>query len=226
MGHQRWEDFAQEDAEFYIYSVDVDYSTPEGKRFFFESGQEDAEKILTECKDLLRANGSAIEIGCGVGRLAIAMAKRFDNVVGVDVSPTMIEKFSKNADQLDVVNVSGFLDTQEWDKPGSADLIYSYIVFQHIEDEAVIEEYLPRISRALKAEGLSLLQFDTRPSDPAYRLKMLIPDMFLPRTLRRGIRRIRRDPDRLRTLFNKHGLRVLKESRPGTEDHMFLLGRA
>ncbi|HEY1906916.1 MAG TPA: methyltransferase domain-containing protein, partial [Myxococcaceae bacterium] len=37
------------------------------------------------------SGGSAVDFGCGVGRLTQALAKRFDHVTGVDISPTMVE---------------------------------------------------------------------------------------------------------------------------------------
>ena len=37
-------------------------------------------------------NQSALDFGCGVGRLSHALADLFLNVTGIDVSPTMVAK--------------------------------------------------------------------------------------------------------------------------------------
>ncbi len=36
--------------------------------------------------------GKALDFGCGVGRLTQALADYFNEVAGVDVSPTMVNK--------------------------------------------------------------------------------------------------------------------------------------
>lgn len=219
----RWEQFAKEDAEFYIYSVGTDFSTPEGRKEFFDSGEKDVEKILSETQPHIQGWGRALEIGCGIGRLAIWMADRFDEVIAVDVAPTMLEKLRVSARDFSKTNIVPKLSEEDWEA-SKCDLAYSYIVFQHIEDMAIIEGYLERVSRALKPSGVAYFQFDTRPTSLAYKVRALLPDALLPRTSRRGIRRIRRSPARLRETFSKHGLVVLKELRQGTADHIFVLG--
>ena len=77
----------------------------------------------------------------------------------------------------------------------------------------------------LEDGGLAYLQFDTRPQGLGYRVKTLAPDPVLPPRWRRGIRRIRRSGPELRALFDRSGLSVVEELRPGSADHVFILGR-
>jgi hypothetical protein len=70
---------------------------------------------------------------------------------------------------------------------------------------------------------MALLQFDTRPRSPAYRLRNALPDGLLRRQWRRGIRRIRRRPAQLAALFDAAGLPVVRELGPRTEEHVFIL---
>ena len=223
MTEERWEQFAQKDAEFYIYSVDVDYSTEAGKRYFFESGRKDASKILDEVGDHLSSKDVALEIGCGTGRLALPMAGVFQHVVGIDIAPTMISKLSANAETLGIKNIAGRLADEPWENEIQADLIYSYLVFQHIEDLGVIQNYFRRMRSGLSPKGVIYAQFDSRPADITYRLRNAMPDAFLPKAQRRGIRRTRRNRSTLLEVFASNSLAVIEELRPRTEDNAFIL---
>jgi hypothetical protein len=70
---------------------------------------------------------------------------------------------------------------------------------------------------------MALLQFDTRRPTAAYRLRNALPDVFLPRPWRQGIRRIRRSPSQLAALFDDAGLQLVRELGPQTEEHVFIL---
>jgi SAM-dependent methyltransferase len=220
----RWETFAQQDAEFYIYTApDVDFSSPAGRAFFLQSGRDDAERILREVEPYLTGFGRAVEIGCGVGRLALPMAERFGEVVGVDIAPSMIRKLGEYSREAGVDNVRGFGSDEPWDEQGSVDLAYSFIVFQHIESGAVIADYFRRLTACLDRNGICFVQFDTRPRTAAYFLLRAVPDAVLPRPWRKGIRRVRRRRTDLLRLFESCGLAVLRELQPDSERHVFLL---
>lgn len=228
MGHMpddKWEKFARDDAEFYIYSVDVDFASPEGRVHFFDTGHADVHKILNDSSAHIKGWGLAIEIGCGTGRLAISMASRFERVIGVDISPTMLKKLETNCEEFGVGNVKGLLDTSTWENEGEADFVYSYLVFQHIVDFGVIERYFARIAKALGPKGVCYAQFDTRPSNIAYKVRSLLPDVVLPRTSKRGIRRVRRRQEDLVEMFSEHELEVISTVRPHADDQAFLLTR-
>jgi SAM-dependent methyltransferase len=222
----RWEAFAKENAEFYIYTMpDVDFATPAGQALFRQSGRDGVERILQESKPYLNRFDRAIEIGCGVGRLALPMAERFAEVIGVDIAPTMISKLGDYSRAAGASNVRGFLAHEAWFDQGPADFVYSLIVFQHIESWTVIADYFARIARCLAEDGICYAQFDTRRQTLPYLGIRVLPDAVLPRPARRGIRRVRRRPVDLRRLFNSCGLTVLEELRADSDFHVFLLGR-
>src|SRR5437867_56261 len=59
---------------------------------FFASGRADITRLMCELARLapqLR-RGSALDFGCGVGRLSRALAEHFDTVMGIDIAPSMI----------------------------------------------------------------------------------------------------------------------------------------
>jgi SAM-dependent methyltransferase len=222
--HNRWDEFAQEDAEFYIYTErGVDFKSSSGQALFRRSGRDEVERILRESERYVNGFGRAIEIGCGVGRLALPMAERFADVIGVDISPTMLAKLHENSRADGTSNVRGFLTDDDWYNQGQANLVYSLLVFQHIEDRKVISEYFGRVANCLAEDGVCYAQFDTRRRTWPYFVTHMLPDPMLPKTWRRGIRRIRRQPADLRRMFGSYGLTVLTELRPNSDRHTFLL---
>lgn len=64
---------------------------------------------------------SVLDIGCGPGTIALAVADRLDQVVGLDYSPVMLECMRDNADKMGLENVQTCLRAWEddWtDVPG------------------------------------------------------------------------------------------------------------
>ncbi|MHC4649519.1 MAG: class I SAM-dependent methyltransferase [Planctomycetota bacterium] len=218
----RWEAFAREDAEFYILGGSVAGDEEAAERFF-QSGRDTATWMLEEIGDGLPGRDLALEIGCGVGRLLIPMAEHFSRVIGVDVAPTMLQKLAAHCARLEIDNAEPMLADDSWERGGEADFVYSWLVFQHVVDFGLIESTVQRLAGALKADGVALLQFDTRRPTAVYRLRNGLPDVFLPRPWRQGIRRIRRSPSQLAALFNAAGLQVVRELGPRTEEHVFIL---
>jgi len=104
------------------------------------------------------------------------------------------------------------LPEEKWDAEGSLDLVYSHIVFQHIDDWNEISDYFRRVARALAPGGIFYAQFDTRPQTLSYRVKTALPDVLLPTTMRRGVRRIRRAVADVAQLAGRCGLRTIVQS--------------
>jgi SAM-dependent methyltransferase len=76
---------------------------------------------------------SALDFGCGVGRLALPLARRCRSVVGVDVSGAMLREAQARCDQWGLTNVSFVRGDDDLSAvTGPIDLVTSYIVFQHI----------------------------------------------------------------------------------------------
>jgi SAM-dependent methyltransferase len=217
---KRWERYARSDAEFYIW-VDVEKGDD-----FAASGERDAADILALCRPYLSRSGLAVEIGCGVGRLALPMSRQFDRVIGADIAPTMLRKLAQACERSAVYNVVGMLAHEGWDLEGPIDFAYSHIVLQHIEDWALIDGYFGRVARALGPEGVFYAQFDTRPPNTLYRLRNLLPDAVLPRNHRRGVRRIRRHLAEVEQLTKRRGFVIEQMLGAGSERTILILRRA
>ncbi len=113
---------------------------------FYASGRSDIARILQWCRVDLGAapeKGRALDIGCGVGRLALAMAAHAERVVGYDPAASMLDLARKRAASEGSSNAV-FVDRLP---VGPFDWLNSYIVFQHIppkEGLALLEKVLAK----------------------------------------------------------------------------------
>jgi cyclopropane fatty-acyl-phospholipid synthase-like methyltransferase len=140
MGTDRdWQNWGATDPYFGVYSRErfrTGSMTGEARSEFFSSGEEHIERTL---RDLRQHFGSdvqpktALDFGCGVGRLVIPLAKRTEQVTGVDVSSAMIAEARRNCDAERVSNASFVESDDQLSRvQGQFDLVHSYIVLQHI----------------------------------------------------------------------------------------------
>lgn len=209
----KWEKYAKRDAEFSILTQpEIDYRSSEGREFFFRSGVEDSRRSLERIQHLLPGRKRCVDLGCGIGRLALPHARSFTEVYAVDISATMLVKLHLTCEENAVRNVRPFLVDEDWDEEKATDYVYSFMVFQHISDFNLIVEHLRRIQRTLKPNGIAQLHFDTRPANVWYNIRNRVPDILLPMVYRRGIRRVRRSSADLMNAFRNAGLRVVEAS--------------
>ena len=99
----------------------------------------------------------ALDFGCGVGRLVIPLARRFEEVVGVDVSPSMLVEAAKNCADRGIRNARFALtgDTSS-ERLGKFSFIHSYVVFQHIPP-AEGERLICKLVNMLEPGGIAVL---------------------------------------------------------------------
>src|SRR3954463_8148987 len=74
---------------------------------FFGSGEVHVSELVGRLAELdLPTGGTALDFGCGGGRLTQALAQHFDEVWGVDIAPSMIdgaERFNRHGDRVHYV---------------------------------------------------------------------------------------------------------------------------
>jgi len=117
---------------------------------FFASGDADIAHLFELVPDF--APRSALDFGCGVGRLTRALAKRVEEVAGVDAAESMLRLARENVPNA---TFSSTIPDQRFD------FIVSLIVFQHVpirRGEALLDELLDR----LEPGGVAALHFTFR----------------------------------------------------------------
>jgi SAM-dependent methyltransferase len=136
---------------------------------FYESGRRDISRLVAAlCRNQVdeKAIKNVIDFGCGVGRLALALASRFPHVTGIDVSPRHIELAEQRATEYGFNNVAFHIISHpnDLDSLVDIDLITCLIVLQH-NPPPVIAEMLRKLLNSLKGHGIAYFQIPTFISD-------------------------------------------------------------
>lgn len=164
-----WDRRAREDCERHIYTRDSAADVSD----FARSGEANYNQLVRPFLPILLDGRPArscrvVEIGCGIGRMTEWFARDFGFVDALDVSPAMIEGARLRLGSLP--NITFHVGNGSDLAPvatASADLVFSYIVFQHIPSREVIENYVREAARVLKDGGAFKFQLSGDQS-PAY----------------------------------------------------------
>ncbi|HAM00782.1 MAG TPA: hypothetical protein DCQ30_00915 [Acidimicrobiaceae bacterium] len=157
-----WDKKARENAMYYIQS-ELDYAHVD-RNEFWASGDDSLARTLSPFDLSVQPTDEVVDIGCGIGRTTRALATKARHVIGVDVSLEMVERGRKELADLGNVelllgngrDLSGIGDA-------SVDVVYSFIVFQHIPDPAITCEYIQEIGRVLRPGGWTVFQVSELP---------------------------------------------------------------
>jgi SAM-dependent methyltransferase len=131
-------------------------ATPWTHEELLASGEEDWVEFRTRWERYGLTPGVGLEIGCGVGRWTRPMAKTFESVHAVDVSPGMIRKAAEATDGLPVT----LYETDGLTLPvesASIDGVFSSHVFQHMEAFEDVLANFREVARVLKPGGTFLI---------------------------------------------------------------------
>ncbi|HEY1253074.1 MAG TPA: class I SAM-dependent methyltransferase [Thermoanaerobaculia bacterium] len=128
-------------------------STPES---FESTARSDADRIRKH----LRAGDIVLNIGCGVGRVDLYLAPHVREIWAIDVSGEML---ARARERLNAHGNVRFLEVGNRDflsaiHTQSIDLVFSYLVLQHLEKEDAVK-YLREAARVLKPGGFLVTQF-------------------------------------------------------------------
>jgi ubiquinone/menaquinone biosynthesis C-methylase UbiE len=155
-----WDERARKNAFHYIASWRKEWD----QASFLASGEEDYQRlvapVLARCG--LAAPGEVmVELGCGAGRMTPNFARRYGRVLALDLSAEMLQRARQiHAQQKNILwlRVSGAdLGCLASD---SANLIFSYLVLQHLPSEELVFSYVREMLRVLRPGGAFLFQFN------------------------------------------------------------------
>jgi SAM-dependent methyltransferase len=148
---------------------------------FFKTGVHEVAEVMAHVDSLgvLTERRRALDFGCGPGRLTQALAAHFDQVDGVDISPSMIElagTLNRFPDRCryhlnSASDLSSFADSV-------FDFVYSNITLQHVET-LYAKNYLREFVRVVRPGGLLVFQLPGRRTGGRSRLRPFVPSFVM-----------------------------------------------
>ena len=140
-----WEKVAASEPFFSVIASPkylVSHLTAASLEEFFDTGDELVDHLLRTIEirlDPAFAPASILEYGCGVGRLAIPLAKRSASVVAVDRSPVMLEFARRQARDHAADHVAFKTPAELFAATPRFDLVVCYSVLQRIQQDEGLE---------------------------------------------------------------------------------------
>lgn len=177
MGNDKaiWEELGERDAYYAVLTYEqfrvgnLDNNTREE---FFESGRGHVEEVAAEfeCATGERLSGSsAIDYGCGVGRVLLPLADRFEAATGVDISSSMLDECRRNAAEFGKENIQ-LQTAQEFmtAEKETCDFVHTFIVLQHVRP-SIGYEIVNTLLKRLRVGGRAMIHLTYRSTAPWFR---------------------------------------------------------
>jgi trans-aconitate methyltransferase len=135
------------------------------RKEFFDSGKKATKNLkafAARSRIDLASYQTCFELGCGVGRVTLALSEIFPRVVGADIATPMLEEAKRSAASFNVKNISWLLTNRfnAFDDLSEFDVFFSGIVLQH-NPPPVIGWLLTRLLGKLKSGGIAYFQLPT-----------------------------------------------------------------
>jgi 2-polyprenyl-3-methyl-5-hydroxy-6-metoxy-1,4-benzoquinol methylase len=178
----QWERLGRVDPYYGVYSLDEFRGRqldPNARARFFTSGQEYIEGLLADVKRLVDPGFTpdrALEYGCGVGRLLIPLARRSRELVGVDVSASMLAEAAQNCEEFGVSGVTLIgTDAMSRQRP-DFNFVHSALVLQHVPTRQG-EQIVFHLVRLLRPGGVAAIHVPiaAKPHLAAFNAVMKLP---------------------------------------------------
>lgn len=114
---------------------------------------------------LPRERRTALDFGCGAGRLTLVLAREFEQCLGLDISELMVAEARQRAAATGVANCTFDVHdgaTLAGIGGDSFDLVVSRLVLQHVASAEAKARYIAELVRVLRPGGLLALQLPSR----------------------------------------------------------------
>jgi len=160
---RQWERFGEPDPMRAVITNRTDYGTKLTAGEFFALGRADVDRWVARLVEVGGTAGGvrALDFGCGAGRLTQALARHYEEAVGVDVSRPMLAAAERHNALPGVSFVHNTRDDLTVFSDRSFDLILTHIVLQHLPPPLAMG-YLREFFRVLKPGGQLIFQIPTR----------------------------------------------------------------
>jgi SAM-dependent methyltransferase len=186
---------------------------------FFRTGRGDVESLMARAEGLGPPAGRAraLDVGCGVGRHARWLAAEFDDYLGIDVSPTMIERATRFHEGVAGVRFAvGDATRLNGLEADSFDLVQCWLVLIHLGSRDEILSAIGALVRVLRPGGLLTFQVVSHIA-PRNRVQGR-------RRLYRGLRRIGVRPRSLQARLRLNPVRMTAIAPADAEGRLDALG--
>ncbi len=159
-----WEVIGRRDPLFGVLSDATKQHGGWQENEFFESGRAHVAKLFRILAEHGAAHptGTALDFGCGVGRLTQPIAERFSQTTGVDIATSMIsiaQRHNQHGAKC-AYAVNPHPDLRQFGS-GTMDFVHSCLVLQHIPSD-VSPRYVAEFLRVAKPGGLVVFQVPAR----------------------------------------------------------------
>jgi ubiquinone/menaquinone biosynthesis C-methylase UbiE len=165
----RWNHLGKLNPDYFVWSTN-EYRD---HRKFFKSGERDVKHhiindsfIRSKLTNLRKA--SILEVGCGSARMTKTLAKHFKFVYGIDISESMIQLANDRLKDFNNVSLFKTLGNTFPIQNSSVDLVFSYIVLQHVPSRKIIKDNIKEAYRVLRPNGVIKIQVRGVPASGGY----------------------------------------------------------
>lgn len=167
LSKRTWNYLARRDPMWFI-AAEPGKERSWNREAFYARGRADMGWILPAINCAEPQNRTLLELGCGMGRHTLAFAHVFQRVIAVDVSDEMLSLAKSNSQDID--NISWILtDGRNLAavRDDSVDVVFSYLVLQHLPSPDMIRSYLVEFARVLRPGGIAYFQLPIVPTTVA-----------------------------------------------------------
>jgi SAM-dependent methyltransferase len=201
-----WNRLAAEDPLWAVYALPGTKGNRWDRDAFYATGEDEVRAALTRAAALglgfspgsgsgtSSVSGTALDFGCGVGRLSLPLAARYGEVVGLDVSDRMLALAREAAGRDPHGGRCRFVRNERPDlgmfADSSFDLVYSSLVLQHMPARFSMM-YLAEFVRVLRPGGTAIFHV---PADTLWTVKGMLFRWAPRQVLAAGQRLILRYP--------------------------------
>ncbi|HEU4889280.1 MAG TPA: class I SAM-dependent methyltransferase [Thermoanaerobaculia bacterium] len=173
-----WEELARRKGYFAVLTHEGDREVEESEvatSEFFATGEADLSSLLSVAESMV-GHGipltSALDFGCGAGRLTLPLARRAETVTASDIAPTMLAHARRNAEESGLRNIAYVESDRLEALPGeSFSFICSLLVLQYVP-RSIGFEIIRTLLRLLAPGGIVFLHVMLAP--PGEGLRRLV----------------------------------------------------